>query len=127
MVQADKKGRWLPTKCFPCDCGSEGVIVSVEEDEDFCDCKDAPYINLAFWEHKVPLEKDKGLSYLQRIKYAWRILRGKSLWSDMVCMDSSTSKNFANHIFYLLNKAKKKDTTKPLVDWPENERIREDK
>ena len=122
MVQQDEKGRWLPTKCFPCDCGSEGVVVSVEEDEDFCDCADAPYINLAFWEHNPnPLAENKELSVWRRVKYAWRILRGGSLWTGMVCMNNSTSKNFANHILYLLNKSKKKDKQKPLVDWPKDE------
>jgi hypothetical protein len=127
MVQSDKEGRWLPTKVFPCDCGMEGAVVSVEEDEDFCDCKDAPYINLAFWEFGTKLEKNKGLSYWRRIKYACRILRGGSLWTDMVSMNCSTAKNFANHIFYLISKAKRKDGTKPLVDWPKNEKVREDK
>jgi len=126
MMQQDDEGRWLPTKVFPCDCGSEGVAVSVEDDEDFCDCADAPFINLAFWEHCTPLEKDKGLAYRQRIKYAWRILRGKSLWTSMVCMSGSTAKNFAHHILYIISKSTKKEESKPLVDWPKNEQIQED-
>lgn len=121
MMQQDEKGRWLPTKVYPCDCGSKGVVVSVEEDEDFCDCADAPYINLAFWGHRTPLEKDKGLTYWKRIKYAWRILMGRSLWTSMVSMNKSTAKNFAHHILYLIGKSTKKEEQKPLVDWPKEE------
>lgn len=122
-MQQDKKGNWVPTKVFPCDCGSEGVTVVVEEDKDFFDCQGAPFIGMGFWEFRSKLESRAGLTRWERIKYAWHILRGRSPWVDMVWMRSSTAKNLANHIRYLVHKAGKFDNlTKPLVDWPKDKR-----
>jgi len=119
MVQMDKEGNRLPTKLFPCDCGSEGLMVSVVEDEELNKFEGSPFINIAFWEMGWKLESQTGLSKWGRIKYAWHILRGKSPWMDMVGMRSATARNFANHILYILNKARKSGpTSKPLIDWP---------
>lgn len=101
MVQLDGKGEWGPTKVFPCDCGSEGVVVTIEEDEDF------PYINMAFWEFNPKLGGGDSLSRWERIKYAWHILRGGSPWTAMVGMTFGTAKNLANHIVYLLAKQRR--------------------
>ena len=98
MVQLDEKGGWGPTKIFPCDCGSEGVVVAVEEDEDYS------YINMAFWEFNSKLGGGDKLTRWERIKYAWHILRGGSPWAAMVGMSFGTAKNLANHIVYLLAK-----------------------
>jgi len=123
-MQRNKKGNWIPTKVFPCDCGSEGITVTVEEDKDFFECTGAPFINLAFWEFAHKLDNRVGMSRWERIKLAFNILRGKSLWTDMVCMRSSTAKNLAYHILYLINKGNKSDSSiKPLVDWPKNDII----
>jgi hypothetical protein len=96
----------------------EGITVTVTEDEDFSDCKGAPFINLSFWEFSNKYNGSK-LTLTQRIRYAIHILRGKSPWADMVVMTSSTAKNFANHIMYLISKSSERgDKSKPLVEWP---------
>jgi len=118
MVQSDKKGVWQPTKIFPCDCGTEGLVVVVEEDKDFFDCEGAPFVGISFWQFGSKFENNT-LSRWERIKYALHILRGKSPWTDQVWMRSTTAKNLANHILYLVNKVRKSnDSSKPLVDWP---------
>ena len=108
------------TKIFPCDCMGEGISVTVEEDMDFYDCEGAPFVGLAFWEIQVKYSDDKGfhLGHWDRIKYAWRILRGHSPWTDMVWMKAKIAQNLANHILYLISRAKAKqkaDETKMLV------------
>ena len=119
MMQMDKKGNWLPTKTFPCDCGSEGIVVAVEEDTDLDEFVGSPFINLAFWEFGSKLEKGFGLTKWDRIKYAFHILRGRSPWTSMVGLRSDVAKNLAHHILYLINKSKKSENkSKPLVDWP---------
>jgi hypothetical protein len=128
MVQSDKKGYFHPTKVFPCDCGTEGVVVAVEWDEDKDDFEGSPFINMAFWNCGAKLGREKGLSRRERIKYAWHILRGRSPWTAMVGMSASTARKLANHIIYVLNKARKPDgTSTPLIDWPKNGKSREDK
>ena len=123
MVQQDEKGNWHPTKLFPCDCGSEGAMVTIEEDEELFDCKGGPFINMSFWEFQTPLD-DSGhlhLSNWSRIKYAWWILRGRSPWTGMVWMRAATAKNLAHHILYLISKAKRKEKRKekPIVELSE--------
>lgn len=121
MMQSDEKGNWHPTKIFPCDCGSEGTMVTIEEDAELFDCEGAPFIGMSFWEFQAKLD-DSGhlhMSRWSRIKYAWGILRGKSPWTDMVWMRAAVAKNLAHHILYLIGKAKskeKKRKEKPIVE-----------
>jgi hypothetical protein len=104
MVQSDSKGYYCPTKVFPCDCGTEGVVLAVVEDEELPD----HFINMAFWECGSKLGGGDSLTHWERIKYAWHILRGGSPWTSMVCMNKATARNLANHIIYLLGKAKQR-------------------
>lgn len=123
MVQQDEKGCYHPTKVFPCDCGSEGVMVAIKPDDRF----EEPYVNMAFWSFGNSLSPF--LSGWERIKYAWHILKGGSPWSSMVGMTPQVAKNLANHILYLVSKIneKKKDKSHTLVNWPRNSILREDK
>lgn len=117
MVQSDEKGNYLPTKVFPCDCGTEGVVVAVELDEEIIGY---PYINMAFWDCGSKLGGGDRLTRWERIKYAYHILRGGSPWTGMVGMSGTTARNLANHIIYLLSKSKRKvektsGNTQPIV------------
>jgi len=109
-----------PTKIFPCDCMGEGVMVTLEEDEDLNDCQGAPYINLAFWQHGVKYGPGDQLSRWERIKYAWQILWRGTLWTAMVTMKKDVARNLANHILYLIAMAKRKKAIDSLVEWPED-------
>ena len=106
------------TKLFPCDCMGEGIVVTVEEDDDFFNCEGTLFIGMAFWELQAKMD-DHGrlhMSRWERVKYAWRILRGHSPWTDMVWMKAKIAQNLANHILYLISRSKKKvDESKMLV------------
>ena len=128
MTQMDEKGYNHPTKVFPCECGMGGVMVTIEEDEDFLDCDGAPFLGISFWEMRAKLESRAGLTRWERVKYAWHILRGGSPWANMVWMRAEVAKKLANHITYVLNRAKKPtNPSKLLVDWPKNGKPVEDK
>ena len=108
------------TKIFPCECMGEGITVTVEEDEKFFDCVGAPFVGLSFWEIQVKYGDHGGLHLgrWSRVKYAWSILRGHSPWTDQVWMKAKVAQNLANHILYLISKAKareKLDESKLLV------------
>jgi hypothetical protein len=111
-----------PTKMFPCDCMGEGVTVTkwmddgsifeedgevlVSEDERFRDCKEAPYIQLAFWEFGVCTKKSLR-RWWWRVQTAWHVYKNETPYADQVTMKVSTAKNLANHILYVIRKAEK--------------------
>jgi hypothetical protein len=104
-----------PVKLFPCDCCGEGLVVTVEKDLDLEDIQRGPFINIAFWENARKFEVST-LNWRERIKLAWSILRGKSLWMEMVTLNANVARKFANHILYLLGKEKPaKNQQEPLV------------
>jgi len=118
MVQRDKDGNFIPTKVFSCDCGTEGVVVAIELDSE---SMGSPFVNMAFWNCGSKLGGGDGLTRWERIKYAYHILRGGSPWTAMVGMSEATARNLANHLIYLLGKAKKvsleksKGNTEPII------------
>ena len=123
-----------PTKMFPCDCMGEGITVTkwmddgscfeedgdvlVSEDKKCRDCKEAPYIQLAFWEYGVTTKK--GLRrWTWRVAAAWHVFRNGTPFADQVTMKVRTAKNLANHILYIIGKAEKEMVQKPLIPEPE--------
>jgi len=99
-----------PTKMFPCDCMSEGLVV-VRQDEDY-DCIDAPFIEIGFWNYGQVTGKR---NWRWRLRTCWYILRKGTCWKDMVIFKKKTAKNFANHILYLLSKKHKVNEKDCLV------------
>ena len=112
MVQLDEKGGWGPTKVFPCDCGSEGIMVTIDDDP--YDDKEQFGVGLAFWEMNRKFEKSDSLTYWERIKYAWRILRGGSLWMDMIMLSEQNARNLLAKNKRETNKKDKRGDT-PIV------------
>lgn len=102
MLQQKEDGSFNPTKLFPCDCGSEGVMVAVELDDKVAE----PAIRMAYWQLGTKLSNSELIRW-NRIRLAWRILWGGSPYTDMVWMSRSTTRNLANHLLYLLAKGKR--------------------
>lgn len=113
-----------PEKVFPCDCMSEGLIVHTffdgMEDED----SDHPNavvvtrnpemedkynhytIDIGFWGFGP--YSDGRLSWYNRLRLIWYIIKHGHPWSDMVCLTLPTAKNLANNILYKLEQIQKK-------------------
>ncbi|MBE3101236.1 MAG: hypothetical protein IMZ47_03080 [Firmicutes bacterium] len=137
-----------PTKVFPCDCLGEGIAVTKEYDKDdisdnevlvqestwMREFQESPYISLSFWEFGHA--RHGRFSLWLRIKMAFLfVFRKKHFWEDMVTMKADHARNFANHILYIIAKGERekkmgepivKDGL-PVIDWPKNDIIREDK
>jgi hypothetical protein len=111
MNQQKDDGRYGATKIFPCDCGTEGIMVAVELDDEYVE----PAIRMAFWQMATKFKDSSELTRWNRIKVAWRILCGDSPYADMVWMTSDTARNLANHILYLLAKMKRKRNNEEKV------------
>lgn len=109
---------FAPSKLFPCDCMGEGITVTplsdkedisegevkMSEDKRFKNCKESPFIQLSFWEHGH--HKSGRWSWWWRLKIAWYVFKNKGPWPDMVILKAAHAKNLANHILYIINKAK---------------------
>lgn len=89
---------------FPCDCGTEGLVV-VAENEAERKCEGAPFITITFM--GVGSYADGRLSWIDRIRLIWRLIRTGNPYTDMVTMRSNVAKNFAYHILYLLSRQHK--------------------
>ena len=102
---------------FPCDCGTEGIVV-VKEAQDEREFDGSPFINLMFF--GVGSYSDGRLSWWNRLRWVWKIFRTGNPFEDMVILRSNVAKNMAYHILYLLerSKPKKVDVVKYLVDLP---------
>ena len=101
-----------PTKLFPCDCMSEGLVV-VREDEVYDDdCEGGSFIDIGFWNYgQVTGKRD----WKWKLRTCWYVLRHGTCWTDMVMFNRKTARNFANHILYLLSKKPKVDEKNVLV------------
>lgn len=120
-----------PTKLFPCDCMGEGVTVTkwmdngnifeedgevlVSEDMRTRDCKDAPYIQLAFWAYGFTTKKCVR-TWWWRVKAAWYVYKNGTPFEDQVTMKAATAKNLANHMLYIISKAEKEIKATELND-----------
>lgn len=115
-----------PTKIFPCECMSEGVTVVIEEDEDLSDCQGAPFVGMAFWNFGPRYGPGDQLNWRERIGYAWHILRGRSPWTQMICMRAKVAQNLANHILYLISKARKRQDESKMLVKPGGSEVRDE-
>ena len=95
------------TKLFKCDCSSGGLTVSISESTELRGYEGDPYLDISFWSCDAKYGGDSKLSMWRRIKYAWRILRGGTLWADMVILRAKVAKHLAYHILYLIQKSRK--------------------
>ena len=107
-----------PTKIFPCDCYSEGLVVTSEflADEDNVvvvsrDGKledEANYygISISFWGFGP--YSDGKLPLWNRIKCAWSVLKTGHPWLDMVMLKPEVAKSFAYRILYMLEQIESK-------------------
>lgn len=109
MFSLDSKGYWEPTKMFPCDCGGEGLTMTLFVD-DSSDFGDEDYFDLALWQQAMKWKKQDSMPWKARLRCAWDSLRGQP-WRSQVSMTVDTARNLANYILYQI--AKRKDTKKP--------------
>jgi len=121
----DSKGAFgtLPVlKVFPCDCGGEGLVIVAEDDPWYEDIAGGPHVNIAFW-GMAPYSNNR-LGWKDRLRWAWKILRTGTPFNDMVCLNGATTKRFANHLLYLIDKYNNhssKDELQPIIEENENE------
>lgn len=102
-----------PSKIFPCECMGEGLIV-VHQDEEYDQCNDAPHIEIGFWQFGHGSDK---LTWREVFRTCWHIIRKRTMWQDMILLNTKVAKNFAHHILYLIDKEKKnRELPKPLVE-----------
>lgn len=105
---------------FPCDCCCEGLVV-VKQDDDFNECDGAPFINIALY--RMGSYDNNKLSWRERLRWIWRIIRVGNPYEDMVSMRSNVARNFAYHILYLLREKSKKPNKDLLVKMPEDDHV----
>ena len=116
MFKLDDKGYWEPTKMFPCDCGSEGVTVTLSIDDDYSECGEAPYFDMCMWQNRKLWENCK-MPWKIRLWAVWMSLQGKTPWMSQVSFTAGTARNMANHILYQLSIHKpKQDVTMKEAD-----------
>jgi len=89
---------------FPCDCGLEGIVVVVQDEDDDTNVVGAPLIKMAFF--GVGSYADGRLSWRNRLRWIWRIIHTGNPFEDMVTLRSNVARNMANHILYLLSRNK---------------------
>jgi hypothetical protein len=90
---------------------SEGLVV-VAEAADERECEGSPFIHVAFF--GMGAYADGRLTWWNRLRWVWKILRTGNPFEDMVTLRSNVAKNMANHILYLLSRNK---TIKPELDY----------
>ena len=69
---------------YPCDCGSEGIMMSYENEEN-----GLPYVDLAYYQEGFASRK---LSFSERIKWCYHIFQTGNPWCDMVILNQNTAK-----------------------------------
>lgn len=82
------------TKVYKCTCEGQGVSVQ--------DWYDQNEIWLSFWSIG-----NFTLSWIQRIKEAFRIFKTGEQYPDMVILEYNTARDFAQHILMLVEKEQK--------------------
>lgn len=108
MIDATQQSK---ASIFPCDCMSEGLVVVAESDDDRR-FDGSPFIHIAFF--GMGGYADGRLTWRNRLRWVWKILRTGNPFEDMVTLRASVAKNMANHILYLLSRNK---TAKPELDY----------
>ena len=78
-------------KFIPCDCGSEGIMVSHERDEE----NGLPLIDFAYFTEG---HDGRTLTLRQRLKWCWRILITGKPWTDMVTLNQKSARELGKHL-----------------------------
>lgn len=86
-------------KVFPCDCGSEGLSVTVEKDN--IDGQiEQPYINITFWNNTIKFSNGK-LTIRDRFRIIWYAILGILPYTDMVAFNTKVARQFAQYILWI--------------------------
>jgi len=88
-------------KSYYCDCGGESIVISYDyEDETTTDSN--MVIDLAFF--KQGFDSKGFLSWKERIRWCWEIIRRGTVWCDMVVLSQSTARSLGNDLIKFGNK-----------------------
>lgn len=82
-------------KFYECDCHTEGIMMSYEDDE-------FATIDLAFFNQSLKLTKQ--LTFKERIRWCWYILRKGIPWNDMVTLSKKTAKELGRDLLKFSNR-----------------------
>jgi hypothetical protein len=85
-------------KFYECDCHTEGLMISYEYEEDGLPC-----IDIAFFQHG--LDASKQLSFFERLRWCWHILKKGIPFRDMIILNQRTARELGED---LLKFSKKK-------------------
>ena len=90
-------------KSYYCDCGGESIVISYDyEDETTTDSIGTPLIDLAFF--KQGFDSKGFLSWKERLRWCWEIIRRGTVWCDMVVLSQSTARSLGNDLIKFGNK-----------------------
>jgi len=93
-----------PREFFSCDCHGEGIILD-DEVEIYVESKIARHsFYFALWEYG---QSGTNMSFKERIRWCWKILRKGIPWADAVIMDSGDAEKFAQAILKRIYIARK--------------------
>jgi len=88
-------------KSYYCECGGENITISHEYDEG---CEKS--IDLAFF--KQGFDSKGFLSWKDRLRWCWEILRRGTVWCDMVILNQSTARKLGIDLLKFSEKKVKK-------------------
>ena len=71
-------------KFYQCDCGSEGIMMSYEYEEE-----GVAFVDLAYFQEGFGSRK---LSFFQKLRWCYHILKTGQPWHDMVLLNQNTAK-----------------------------------
>ena len=86
---------------YQCECGSEGIMMSYEQEEN-----GLPYIDLAYFQEGFGSRK---LSFFQKIRWCYHILKTGNPWHDMVMLNQITAKRLGLDLIKFSEKKFKED------------------
>ena len=78
-------------KSYYCDCNSGNITISNDyENKVSKELPDQKYIDLAFF--NLGFDSKEFLSWKNRLRWCWEILRRGTVWCDMVILNQDTAK-----------------------------------
>jgi uncharacterized protein YuzE len=69
-----------------CACHTEMLAMELDEDKEF--------LEIAFFQ----MGKYTNMTFIQKLRHIWQVIRYGSPYKDMVCFDKETSKQFSNNL-----------------------------
>ena len=91
----DENGYVHHTALFPCDCGTEGLVI-MDVDEDDARISQGPMVSIGFFEHHMKYLGTR-MCWRDRFRFAWACLKGRP-YMDMVMLNKETALAFAGTI-----------------------------